>query len=52
MGWCTGIWIFAAGTDITKSAWNGRSLAVDHNGRDTQYDHEYLLFYEIQKNME
>lgn len=36
-----------AGTDITKSAWNGRSLAVDHDGRDTQYDHEYLLFYEI-----
>ena len=27
-------------------------LAVNHNRRDTQYDHEYLLFYEIQKNME
>ena len=37
---------------IAESAWNRRHLAVDHNRRDTQYDHEYLLFYEIQKNME
>jgi DNA topoisomerase IA len=25
---------------------------LEGNRRDTQYDHEYLLFYEIQKNME
>lgn len=37
---------------IAESVWNRRHLAVDHNRRDTQYDHEYLLFYEIQKNME
>ena len=37
---------------IAESAWNRRHLAVDHNRRDTQYDHGYLLFYEIQKNME
>lgn len=25
---------------------------LEGNRRDIQYDHEYLLFYEIQKNME
>ena len=25
---------------------------LEGNRRYTQYDHEYLLFYEIQKNME